>query len=70
MKRALLASVLLVLPHTLFAQATAWDLELERQRGPREKEIAMTYAMAIAAAGACIGAGLYFGLRHSSKDKK
>ena len=59
----------MTLPSSAFAQATVFDYELEKQRGPKEREIAMTYAVAIAVAGACIGAGLYFGLRHSKKDK-
>ena len=70
MKSILLVTVFLALPYTVFAQATAWDLELERRRAPKEKEIAMTYALAIVAGGACIGVGLYFGLRHSRKDKQ
>ena len=70
MKPILLALFLFVLPHTVFAQATAYDMMLEQQRGPKEKEIAMTYAIAIVAAGACIGAGLYLGLRHSRKEKQ
>jgi hypothetical protein len=69
MKSLLLALTLMTLPLSVFAQATAYDYALEQQRGPKEREIAKTYAVAIAVAGACIGAGLYFGLRHSKKDK-
>ncbi|MSU24157.1 MAG: hypothetical protein EXS32_10090 [Opitutus sp.] len=70
MKNIRLVLLLCSLQQAVFAQATAYDYILEQQRAPKEKEIAMTYAVAIVVAGALIGLGVYCGIRRSKKDKE
>ena len=69
MKAIILSSVLLM-PIQLLAQANPIDYQIQQQRVASEERIATTYGIAIAIAGACIGAGVFFGLRHSGRNRK
>ena len=69
MKAIILSSVLLM-PVQLLAQANTIDHQIQQERAASEERIATTYGIAIVIAGACIGAGIFFGLRHSGKNRK
>jgi len=51
-------------------QATAWYLVVAEKKTASDEKIALTYGVAIAVAGAWIGAGVFFGLRHSGQNKQ
>jgi len=53
------------MPIQLLAQANTIDYQIQKERTASEERVATNYAIAIAIAGACIGAGIFFGLRQS-----
>jgi len=67
--KAIILSSLLLMPIQLLGQANSLDLMIQKERATVEERISTHYAIAIAIAGASIGAGIYFGLRQSRGSK-
>ena len=66
MKLLTIVSILLLL--TPCFAADEWvQIIIARERQTTDVQIARMYAIGIAVAGACIGLGIYFGLRHQKK---
>ena len=64
----LLTIVAIFLLNTPCFAADEWvQIVIARERQTTDAQIARMYASAIAVAGACIGLGIYFGLRHQKK---
>ncbi len=68
--KELMLSSLLLLPVELLAQSNPNDVYIAKQKAESDERIAKTYGVAIAIAGACIGGGIYLGIRNSRKDNK
>lgn len=64
---AIIAVLLLLTP---CSAADEWaQIVIARERQATDAQVARMYATAIAIAGACIGLGIYFGLRHQKKQE-
>ncbi len=70
MKTIVLAGLVILLPIWILAEGNGFDLLIAREKAEHDRTIARTYAVAIAVAGACIGAGIFFGLRQSRRDER